>query len=389
MANILFISYDYPPVLSPESIQVNRRALTLAKNSHKVFILSIHYKPAFEFIDISLLQKHKNIEIFRTKKPFFEKALNFLSKLFGITDRKFWWQYYAFNHAKEIIENNGIDIIYSHSTPLVDHIVAYKLKKEFPKIKWIAHFSDPWTLNPYIKYSNSFVKKLNKRFEKNILLKSDTVTLTSEKTKELFLENYDFLNTKIHILPHVFDKSLFCLNRKKDKKIIVSHTGNIYGLRTIKYFLEALNEIEINDIEFYFYGKIKESERKLIKKYGLQEMVKIYEQIPYLKSLEIISKSDFLLLVDAPLDNSPFFPSKLADYIGANKPIIALTPVNSASRDILKHIGNDIFMASPEKKEEIKYILRKLMNFDDNISFKNVKFYDMNNYTLLKEVFER
>ncbi len=392
MANILFIAYDFPPILSPESIQVQRRAVTLANNGHKVFILTSHEEPLFEFIDKNLIQKSQNIKIYRTKKPLFEQFINFIFKILNITDRKFWWQYYALEQSKYIIEKNNIDIIYSHSTPLVDHLVALKLKRLFPALKWIAHFSDPWTLNPYIKYKNKFIKYINKKIEKKVLLESDIITLTSDRTKELFVKNFNFVKYKSYILPHVFDKKLYFKTNKKNKKIIITHAGNIYGLRTIKYLLEALYEIKnilYDRIEIRFYGKIKQEDMNLVTKYKLQNLVKVFNQVPYLESIKIISISDFLLLIDAPLNNSPFFPSKLADYIGTNKPIIALTPKNSTTFDILNNLSNNFFISPPDKKESIKVVFKKLLKFDNNISFKNVELYDMKNYDLLKEVFEK
>ena len=387
MSNILFIAYDYPPILSPESIQVQRRALSLANSGHNIFILSSHEAPAFEFIDDSLLEKHENIKIFRTKKPLFEKGINLFYKFFDLTDRKLWWKNLAFEEAKKIINNFKIDILYTHSTPLVDHLVGLRVKELYVDMQWIAHLSDPWTLNPYKKYRFTWQFKVNREYEKRVLKLANIVTVTSNKTKELFICEFPCVKGKIKVLPHTFDKKLFEKKCNKNSKKVIVHTGNVYGLRTIKYLLEALRELDI-DFEFRFYGKIKKEEFELIDKYGLSDKVKICSQIPYLESLKVISEADYLLLVDAPLENSPFFPSKLADYIGAMKPIIALTPRNSASVEILEHIDNSEHIASSESKEEIILILEKLKQDKVKLS-KNIDFYSMDNLSLLKDVFEK
>ncbi len=387
MANILFIAYDYPSILSPESIQVQRRALTLSNNGHKIFVLTSHINPKFEFIDNSLIEKHKNIKIINTKKPIFEALQNFIFKLIDLTDRKYWWKELAIKEAIKIVKNYDIDILYTHSTPLIDHIVGLNVKKEFPKINWVAHFSDPWTLNPYKKYKFKWQYSLNRKLEQDIFKTSNIVTVTSEKTKELFENEFEFLQNRIKVLPHTFDKRLYKDYKKIDDKKIVVHTGNIYGLRTIKYFLEALSKIDIKNIEFHFYGKIKDSEIELMKEHSLENIVKLYPQISYLKSLEVISEADFLLVVDAPIEISPFFPSKLADYIGANKPIIALSPKNSATFDILRDIKNDNLRASSDCIEEIKEILLMLNN--EKREYVNMDYYSMENYILLKEIFEK
>jgi len=386
--NILLITYDFPGILSPESIQVQRRAICLANNGHKVFVLTSHENPLFESYDNELLIENENIFIFRTKRPYFEYILNVYFKLYDIADRKHWWKYYAVQFAKKMIKKYNINLLYSDSHPFVSHLVGFEVKKSFPDLYWVAHFSDPWTLNPYTTYKTKIQKNINIKLEQKILTLCDSLTVTSDKTKDLYLKHFKFLNNKISTVPHMFDASLY--NNKigiTKNKISIIHTGNIYGLRTIKYLLEVLRENEYMNLEFIFYGKVKREEIDLISKYKLLETVKIYSQISYKKSIDIISNADFLLVVDAPLVDSPFFPSKLVDYIGSNKPIFALTSKKSSTEDILKFISNDQFIASADCKKDITVVLER-MNHEYSNSFKNIEYFNMNNYSLLKNIFE-
>jgi len=386
MANILFIAYDFPPILSPESIQVQRRAVTLANNGHRVVVLTSHTNTAFEFIDESLIKKHEKIEVIRTKRPYFEKPLNLFFKFYDLTDRKLWWKTEALNKAVKILQSENIDVIYTHSTPLVDHIVGLELKRGFPNTRWIAHFSDPWTLNPYKTYRFNWQFKLNREHETKILKGCDLLTVTSIKTKELFEKEFRFLDGKVVVLPHTYDESLYEQKEiKRDKKIIV-HTGNIYGLRTIKHLLGAIKNSDFNDLEFHFYGRVKKDEADLAKELGLQEVVKFFGQVGYFESIKKICEADFLLVVDAPLKNSVFFPSKLADYIGAKKLIMALTPKDSTTADILDEIGCNKFVANSDDEDEIKEMLKRV---NESIVLKKYEKYSMKNYEFLRRVFER
>lgn len=388
--NILLIAYDFPGILSPESIQVQRRAINLANNGHKVYVLTSHENPKYEFIDNNLIDNNDNLTIIRTKKPTFERTLNVFFKLYDIADRKYWWKYYAVILAKSLVEKYNINLLYSNSHPFVDHIVGLEVKKSYPEIFWITHFSDPWTLNSYKVYKTKVQKSMNERLENEILSLSNRITVTSELTKELYIKYFTFLKNKIFVIPHMFDSRLYLNNEKSDsKKIKIIHTGNIYGLRTIKYLLEVLNEENYNNIEFEFYGKVKKDEEYLIEKYKLNSKVKSYSQVSYKKSIEIMSKADFLLVVDAPLEFSPFFPSKLVDYIGSRKKIFALTPRKSSTEEVLKFTNNDNFIASPTSKEEIKLILKQINSLDfKEYKEKNIDYFSMNNYNLLKNIFE-
>lgn len=389
--SILFLAYDYPPVLSPESVQVQRRAAILAKQGHKVFILTVHNNPMYESLDDDLLVGSKQIEIIRTKKPFAEKFLNILCKLLNITDRKLWWFLYASGEALRIIKSNNIKIVYSHSTPLVSHLVGLFVKRGLGNsVRWVAHFSDPWVQNPYLNYNKLPYRYVNKLLEEAVVNSADVLSVTSEKTKKLFcLDNYTH-NNKTYILPHVYDNKMFVGSIRRAGKIKIVHTGNIYGLRTIKYLLMAISELRERDsFEFHFYGKIKNEETQYVNMYNLQGCVKICEQVPYHKSLALMSESDVLLVVDAPLENSPFFPSKLADYIGANKTIMALTPHDSTTTEILTELGFADFIAASDNVDAIKNILLRVKDGFCNIKPNSKReCYDMeNSYIAIKDVF--
>ena len=61
----------------------------------------------------------------------------------------------------------------------------------------------------------------------------------------------------------------------------------------------------------------------------------INEPVPYLKFLNLCTKFDLLLLVDADSRNSqyglnPFLPSKLSDYRGSGTPILSLVEPGSS-----------------------------------------------------------
>ena len=63
-----------------------------------------------------------------------------------------------------------------------------------------------------------------------------------------------------------------------------------------------------------------------------------YAPVDYRASLRLMPQADALLLIDAALSESPFFPSKLADYLGAGRPILGLTPDGTAA-DLLRAYG--------------------------------------------------
>lgn len=384
--SILFIAYDFPPILSPESIQVQRRALTLARNGHRVHVLTSCDSPDFEFLDKGLTRDHENLTIHRTNRIPGEKWLHYLCGGLEITDRKLWWKFPAAHVAIQLIKEFQIDTLYTHSTPLVNHLAGLAVKNSDCSLHWTAHFSDPWTLNPYLSYRTGLQKKINSRYEKTVISKADTITVTSLKTKDLFVKGLKTDENKIKILPHVFDPDLYSRRTTKPEKKIVAHTGNIYGLRSVAPLIDAVEKICPTKLEFHFYGRMKEGERKLAEK-KCPGLIKIFDPIPYLDSIKILSEADILMVIDAPLKNSPFFPSKLADYIGAGKPVAALTPLSSTTTDIVRDIQKELLVADSADVSSIAALIKRMENTDSSTLVKDAKdFYNMNNnYESIRE----
>ncbi len=109
-------------------------------------------------------------------------------------------------------------------------------------------------------------------------------------------------------------------------------------------------------------------------------MIKFFDPVPYLDSIKVLSEADILLVIDAPLKDSPFFPSKLADYIGAGKPVVALSPLSSTTTQIVRDVQKDLLVADSADVPSICALLRRVdsMNLIP-LREEGKRGYDMNN----------
>ena len=337
------------------------------------------------------------------------KELDINSHNFNIFKIKKYIKMYI-KKSMELFEKNNYDSIFSFSVPNYTHIAAYEIKKKYKdKIKWFASFSDPISNNLYIeefkkgKFKTKILYYLLKmvsyrdEYQNKSLEYSDYLIFISDALKNHYINGNKEYNKKSIIYPITYVKEwpnyqkLTEVSKNKDdlkdNKIVFAHFGNIYGLRKIDKFLEALNElikekkIDPKKIEIHQYGDVDKNQINLFKD---SEVLFVHDRIDYDKCIELMKKSDVLLIFDTIVDENeiqPFLPSKITDYLLTNKPIFAVTTKNSPLYDIInkKHI------CASYNIENIKECLLKQINNIDNVS-NDIKKYD-NDY-VSKRVFK-
>ena len=87
-----------------------------------------------------------------------------------------------------------------------------------------------------------------------------------------------------------------------------------------------------------FHGNWLPEHNRLIEELGLRDVVSIQASIRYEQYLEKLKRSPVLLLVVAP-EHNLFMPSKIVDYFGARRPILAFVPRESEMRRVLEDVG--------------------------------------------------
>ncbi len=257
------------------------------------------------------------------------------------------FNFLLFNKAKQMIAENNYEVMVTWSQPHSSHLIGLKLKSSL-KIspKWIAHFSDPWISNPYFEV-NSWIKRINENLFNRVLNQADSISVTNEY---VILAEEGFSSaenrSKLNVVPHSFLPSMYPCQEKSrpNKPIILRYIGSFYGLRRPDPILSALALLEASEpriakkLRVEFIGaKLDEKALRDLQKLKLVS-IKVLPSVSFRESLRLMQNADLLLIIDAPMEMSPFLPSKLIDYIGSNVPILAFTPPGP-SADLVKELG--------------------------------------------------
>ena len=164
-----------------------------------------------------------------------------------------------------------------------------------------------------------------------------------------------------------------------------SYIGHLDDIRSPRLLLEGVKILKAKDenlskkVVFNFYGNMSDSDKLYIINNELLDVINIKKGVDYLKSLEIMTSSDYLLHIDANIseitNENIFFAAKLADYLGSKKPIIGITMLDGISADILRE--NNSLVLTFSKNDILNYLYLIIYeNYKFKMNDKTRKNYD-------------
>lgn len=391
------IAYSFPPRGGSGVQRTVKFAKYLPEFGWEPIILTVSNPPLDE-PDYSLLDEvPKNIQVFRTRsfephrhfnsklegqisskdmysesarpnmEHFFGRVKSFLSTWLLIPDRWIGWFPSAFLQGIRILRNNKIDLIYSTSPPLTDHLVAYLVKRLSGK-PWIADFRDPWTQFWQYERSSYIRSRIDEAFEKIFLDSANKVIVTCYPTAKGLLEKYTNLDMKNFIeITNGFDPNDFKdYEENRSPKFVITYTGRFHSKQSFSpCFLKALYDLAVEnpgfkeDVEVIFTGLFGQDASNLLKEFQLDDIVRCIGYLPHRNSIRYLLQSDVLLItLNTVLGHDKIYPGKLFEYLAAKKPILALV-AEGPTADLIRKMNAGI-VVSPDDIEEIKVAVREL-----------------------------
>lgn len=248
---------------------------------------------------------------------------------------------------------SGYDVLISRSQPHSAHLVAARIAEQH-RLPWVAVFSDPWSHNPYLRVGG-FNQRLNERLERIVAGRADAIVVTSDDTKALLAENNPEAAAKIHVIPHAYVPELYRGDDDKERSDggsrVIRHLGSFYGPRSPEPLIAAFEGLATRrkDVAenwtLELYGDVARRYRVVT---GRNARVRFFESVDHLTALHLMRSADALVTVEARLESSLFLPSKLIDYVGAQRPVVGLTPPGAA-RCLVEGLGG--WVADPTDEE--------------------------------------
>jgi glycosyltransferase involved in cell wall biosynthesis len=198
-----------------------------------------------------------------------------------------------------------------------------------------------------------------------ILKRANSLTFPAERLMRFLLAGLrQKYQQKAHIVPHLGNFWLEVPTHAKNGKFTLLFTGLILRQRVSEAFFQALCRFLNREpsareaISVQFVGRETSLLKEAVRKYDLVEMVRITPHKPLEEVWPLICQSDVLLLIESPMREGVFMPSKLADYLSSGRPILALSPAIGTVADFLSKGGG--IRVDPDNPDQIARALADL-----------------------------
>lgn len=256
--------------------------------------------------------------------------------------------------ARQLHRLQPFDVIYSRGIPNIAHIAAYWTSRALHR-RWVANFNDPWDLEathllPQFRHQRKVTARsvIGDIWLRRVLASADALTFPCSRLRDYHLRLGRTRGSSF-VLPHSGRRAA-ALNGGGGAEFRVVHAGNLGCgestrrnttgclLSAIRSFLTRRVEARAT-LRLSLVGAVDAPTLKLAETFGLSNVVSSTGRVSYEESLRHIAEASVCLLVEGEMPEGIYLPSKVADYVTAQKPIIALSPQVGTIADLRHYRG--------------------------------------------------
>lgn len=375
---ILFLAPYCIPINSPEAICNAKIIKVLADAGYCIDVISKNNNLAYSPDSQAgfFVQKVNSVRTFHLENKITFKTVIDHIKVFlktGFVYRGAHWAYYAIVESEHLLASFKYDAVLSRSP--ASELAALYLSKKYG-LRWIANWNDPYPdekfPEPYGMGPNANLPFLRKMLIKQVALRASIHVFPAKRLKDYMAKYFRLNDSKTAVIPHVCidvpDNTLHVVAKSDTLKII--HSGNVSSPRSPKFLFIALRRFldrnPLAKVKVDFIGKQSDDFYKLVGECSLEKYINVLPPVDYLENLKLMSTYDVALLIEAPLEEGIFLPTKVGDYMQSKLPIWAISPRIGEMKDLF--LDNDIEYFSDLNDAQHVYNSLKLVYSQFNLN---------------------
>lgn len=387
---MLIISYFFPPGNFPGSYRVEAWANYFHEFGFYPIVITRHWS-GFEnnFTEESIektvtREVHKNYSIIRL--PFRgssrEKITNKIGEKFAFLSKPFSFfeltlQNYFSNIGpfsdfyylakEELKRNDDVEVVISTGRPFVLFQYCSKLKEEFPNIKWVADYRDPWNTNESI--NDSYRRRLQKIFEKNLEKKwTRNASLITTVSVNLAIKISDFIEKPVKVVFNGFEGGggNAEVATKKNNEFSMVYIGSLYPRQIIEPFLNAYKEatLEYKNLVRIRLSFVGTRPTRLLKSFinkNTEVEIELLPRVARNQSLKIQKNAD-LLLMFGHKGRKGVLSSKVFEYMATGRPVFLYGSEDEELTNLIKDTGIGIVANGPiDNRAKLFFVIEEFL----------------------------
>jgi glycosyltransferase involved in cell wall biosynthesis len=279
------------------------------------------------------------------------------------------WVQAASHRVIQVNQTEGaFDVLHSRLNPHLSHLAALAVVRAVPSSPWCAYFSDPWPHSlypdPYVFTIGPIARVRLEALLNTMVSRADSLIVPAERLKTaLFDGARRNARDRTFVAPHLSRPGVEAAPPTSHEALIIRHSGFLMKERRIDPLYDSLRllirrrpeiagRLRLEFAGWYGDNALPEPPSELKNVVGFS---------PYMDTSAVwdwVQGADVLLLVEAKMREGIFFPSKLSEYLGAGRPILALSPGAGVAADILA--GSGTLRVEPDEPAAIADAVSRL-----------------------------
>lgn len=360
---ILMVTFQFPPVLDPETICTGKLVRALLERGVDLTVATVATL-SYQRLDDSPSWKQDLGKVRRFSPPRYSHSLvKFAARMRGLEPRSsvFYAKPIALQMkrwCRQLLETESFDLLLTRSLP-ADSIAVGAYLRRHCRVKWVASLDDPYpgALGPP-PYGQNRAVSLRERYQakwlRRALARADQVIFPSWRLglhmeKKLGIS----LASRMRVIPHIGWKA--SPRELNPEGLEILHAGSVGLPRVNQAFLDRICQAVQNypslknTLRISFLGTVDSGFRNYLQSRYPQSQLRFEAPVCYEDSLKRIAQATALLLMEGSLDNGIYLPSKFCDYSVSEKPLLLFCPESGTVADLVGGYQHPGFLGQDEK----------------------------------------
>jgi len=272
-------------------------------------------------------------------------AIRAVQALF-VPDEKYWWTPFAVRLGKRLHREAAFDCILASGPPFTALGVARRLSRACG-IPWVADLRDPITDGCFFRPLTPLHRSLMYAFERRVLRSAARVITVTEGMREAIGQRLPDVLAKVKTITNGFDQRVFAGPAPvSPADFELAYVGTFQRPISPEVLLTAFAEARTRNPAFSarariaFIGARDAATDAAVAASGLADVVQRTGFVPHRQAIERMRAASVLLLfLGSGPENRLNLSGKLPEYLGADRPVLALVPPDGVAADVVRRSG--------------------------------------------------